>query len=161
MSAPAKPSGSCHPDKMPGESLAVAAPQSLQRLERRPWQRLDLVGILLSSLCVVHCLATPLVLLALPFAFEDHFHSHVAPFVGVVALAAVGRGAWVHRRSRPLPPLGAGLGLLTIVAVFEPGGSLEIALSIAASGLLIVAHWLNVRCSRPACACPADRLVAP
>ncbi|HEX9619988.1 MAG TPA: MerC domain-containing protein [Polyangiaceae bacterium] len=143
---------------MPGESLAIAAHKPLQRVERQPWRRLDLVGISLSSLCVVHCLAMPLALLVLPFAIEDYFHSHLAPLVGLVALVAVGRGAWVHRQTRALPPLLAGLGLLAFVAVVEPGGVSEILLSIVASGFLIVAHWLNVRCSRPACACPADHL---
>jgi hypothetical protein len=118
------------------------------------------VGIFLSGLCIVHCLAAPIVLLALPLVVEEHFHSHLAPLVGFVALLAVGRGAWLHRRRRPLVPLFVGVGLLALVAVREPGGGLEVALSLIASGFLIAAHWLNVRCSRPSCACPVDHLSA-
>jgi hypothetical protein len=142
---------------MPGQSLVLSEP-----LPRSRWRGLDFAGMFLSGLCVLHCLAMPVMLFALPLAgahfHHTGFHAVLAPIVGLVAMVAVGRGAWVNRSARALPPLGLGLVLLTWVALWEPGGLAEALISAAASGLLITAHWLNVRCSRPSCACPVDHL---
>jgi hypothetical protein len=122
---------------------------------------LDVAGVALSAVCIVHCIAAPLALLALPLAVEDRFHAYIFPLVALIALVAVGRGVLRHGRRAAIAPLIAGLGLLAVVAVYEPGGVTEVALSIVAGALLISAHWLNVRCSQPACACPVDHVLSP
>jgi hypothetical protein len=113
--------------------------------------RLDMVAIFLSVLCVVHCVATPLVLLAWPFLRvgpRDWFHAMMAAVLLIFALAALLSGYRLHRRV-VVPAMGAlGVGLLflalfvssaTFWLVFSP----EALVTLMGSALLIAAHILN------------------
>ncbi len=117
------------------------------------WDRL---GILLSSLCAIHCLATPLLLLALPVAGEffeaEWIHVGMALFVLPVGLLAFFSGFRHHRQKRVLS-LGI-LGLALVAgASFLPHEFVEVGefdvVTITGGILLVVAHLLN----RRACAC--------
>lgn len=102
-----------------------------------------------SALCVVHCVATPLVLgllpaLGLSFLVEDEFHQILAGLVLIVAVAAFVPGYRVHRQLG-VPALGAFGILLLGGAAFVPGLSVLVESAVTAAGgtVLVVAHVLN------------------
>ncbi len=121
-------------------------------------QRLgDKIAIALSSLCVIHCLATPLILIILPslgaLVADNHelFHLVILFFVlpiGVLALMA----GYRHHHNRTILLIGlAGLGLLLIAAYFGHdyfGETGETALTIFASLIITTAHVRNFQSNR-------------
>jgi len=115
---------------------------------------LDRAAIALSGLCVLHCLATPLVLLMLPLLgqFSDsHFHLQMLVVVVPVSALALSLGYRKHRRSSVLVTGAAGLLLLYIGGTWmhdEYGIFADRASTIAASLLLATAHYFNSRFSR-------------
>lgn len=114
-----------------------------------PSPLLDRVAIALSGLCVVHCLAAPM-LLALMSAAGGMLDDPVIHEVGLaLAIAfgavALGRGALAHRRLAPLVIGAAGAGLMA-VALAMPHGASETAWTVAGVALLATAHVMNRRC---------------
>lgn len=113
----------------------------------------DQVAIALSAVCIVHCLAVPIVVAVLPIAavsFGDanHFHALMLWLVVPTSVAGFGLGFRVHRRLG-IVLLGAG-GLAALVAAALSGHnvwreSLEIGVSVVGSLILATAHWLNFR----------------
>lgn len=112
---------------------------------------LDRVAIALSALCLVHCLALPLVLVALPLLaqFADsHWHTPMLLIAVPVSMSAIVIG---YRRHGNLPLLGAGVAALTLLifaATFAHaylGAAIDRSLTIVASLLLAWVHWQNGR----------------
>jgi len=111
-------------------------------------------GIAASTLCLVHCLAMPLLLLALPalgWAAGEHTHKALIGVALAAALLSLGPGYLAHRRL-PVLLLGcAGLAALAAAAfVVGPryGESAETALSVAGAIVLCAAHLRNGVCCR-------------
>ena len=109
----------------------------------------DRVGQGLSLLCLVHCLATPLVLGLLPslgfLLHNELVHLVLAAVVVGVSLVAFGSGYRRHRRPS-VPVLGAlgVVGLLVATLVLEPRSELMGTLgTVLASIILVVAHTMN------------------
>lgn len=140
MSAPTPPvqSGSCL-------ATDVAALRGGAALGRR-WPLLDGLGIALSVGCAIHCAALPLLVLTLP-AWDSSLE--FLPLVLVaVALLAVGRGIWNHRRYGALVPFAAGALAILGAEWWHEQEAVHLALSIVASALLITAHVMNLRACR-------------
>jgi hypothetical protein len=112
----------------------------------------DYAGIAASALCLVHCLAMPLLLAAFPLLGlgEDHHALHDALLLGVTVpvLLALVPGYLRHRDPVALSLGLAGLGAF-LLAVFVLGPRLgEMAETVAAvlsSALLLGAHLRNHR----------------
>jgi hypothetical protein len=121
------------------------------RFARRWWPTLDVLGTLLSLLCALHCLAMPLLLLALPFMAEHGFERGLLTAIGGVALVAIGGGVLVHRRFVALAPFLVGFAALVVAQLLGAHTSSGLLFSLAASLLLVTAHWLNARTCRAAC----------
>jgi len=109
----------------------------------------DRVGQGLSLLCLVHCLATPVVLGLLPslgfLLHNELVHLVLAVVVVGVSLVAFGNGFRRHRRAM-VPLLGAlgVLGLLFATLVLEPRSEVMGTLgTVVASIVLVVAHTMN------------------
>ncbi|SHL86540.1 MerC mercury resistance protein [Chitinophaga jiangningensis] len=116
---------------------------------------LDVLGIGTSVLCAVHCALLPLLISALPL-LGLHFTGHglleycllsVSFLAGCLAL---GRGFW-YRHRWVLPLLLFGIGFVCLVAghfipLFHAYEGWIIALG---AGLLVAAHWLNIRHTHP------------
>jgi MerC mercury resistance protein len=110
--------------------------------------RLDRVGVLLSGLCALHCIAGLLLVAGLGLGGEVLF----APAIHRIGLAlAIGVGAITlvlgvvrHGDPRPLQVGAAGLGLM-IVALVVGHGSAEAILTIGGVTLLAWAHLRNLR----------------
>lgn len=115
---------------------------------------LDRVAVVLSGLCILHCLALPIVLLALPvlaeFA-EGHWHLPMLAIALPVSVAAIVIGYRRHGNRR-LVVLGAlGLALLVLGATVAHaflGPTADRTLTIAGSLLLAWVHWQNSRALR-------------
>jgi drug/metabolite transporter (DMT)-like permease len=112
---------------------------------------LDRIAISLSAICVVHCLAVPLIVAILPiaaisFGGDSHFHALMLWLVVPVSVAGLVMGYRVHGRLS-LVALGvAGVLVVAAAATFghEQWSPLaEVLVSVAGSLLLASAHWMN------------------
>lgn len=112
----------------------------------------DKLAIGLSALCVIHCLAMPVLLIILPtmgaVLAESHelFHQVILFFVLPVGLLALIVGYRHHRTLTVLISGCAGLGLLVLAALFGHdylGDTGEFSLTVAASVMIAVAHIRN------------------
>lgn len=119
---------------------------------------LDKAAIGISGACLVQCLALPVFLLLLPAlsvstAAHALFHVLLLGAILPLSLLAFGLG-WRRHRSRRVMAIGAsGLAVLICAAALGHGVlgvTGETLLTSAGGVLLIAAHFLNVRRSRPA-----------
>jgi hypothetical protein len=115
----------------------------------------DIGAIGLSALCLVHCLALPLLAAALPLAGDWARAEWVHPlFVAIAAPLSLG-ALWLNSRGAKRPPAllamaAAGLALLLAGAF---GGGLEHVLTVAGSLTLVAAHLWNWRRRHGEAAC--------
>ena len=114
---------------------------------------LDQGAIGLSALCLVHCLAFPLIVLALPVASEilpRQWWVHPAIFLLAVPMATVAlvRGWQQHRDHRPVAIGGVGLAMLAVGLMAAEGSATEIIFTVAGGAIVATAHLLNRRLGR-------------
>ncbi len=90
--------------------------ESISSIEARP-ATVDRWAILLSVLCMVHCLATPFILALFPFIYPSHdelfFHGAMMLPLAGFAFWAFWRGYKLHKR---LLSIGLGLAGFTLLA---------------------------------------------
>lgn len=124
--------------------------------ERRLNIRWDGVAALLSSLCLLHCLALPLVLVTMPVIaqFADVLHGpdwlHWV-LIGVALPAsavALWRGLDVHHDHSPLCVALVGFALMAAGAFSHGHGALEAVLTVTGGLVVAFAHWRNWRRQR-------------
>ncbi len=117
---------------------------------------LDAAGAALSSLCLVHCLALPLLALALPTALGAATHHHGDDLllhlllIGAalpVSLLAFRRGLRRHGHALPLALGGTGFALMLAGALVH-GAAVQV-LTVAGGLMVAGGHLLNWR-ARPA-----------
>lgn len=118
---------------------------------------LDRAAVGASAACLLHCVALPLVLAALPFVgtalfVPESFHRWMLGFAVPVALLALVAGRASHGRNHPLILGVAGLTLLAIGAVLLSEGALETGITVAGGIALASAHGMNARLRRTCCA---------
>ncbi len=109
---------------------------------------LDMTGIILSTLCLLHCLAVPIIATgALVWVASEAIHiSFTIALAGIVLLVA-----WPsyqrHRRAVVPAFLVGGLVLLIVAVLSESilGESAETILTSFGSVMLIFGHVLNLR----------------
>lgn len=131
--------------------LQVAQSESVLEAQTKPRLRgLDLVGVVLSSACLIHCTVLPLVLALLPvcgahFQLDHRWHVIITALIVPVALLALVSGWWRHRKHKVLV-LG-GISLLMILgAPFLHelvGHVLEEVVATLGGLVLISAHLIN------------------
>jgi hypothetical protein len=129
--------------------MTVRPAPSASRISLR--RRLDQIGIGLAGLCVVHCLATLVVVSALGlgghFLLDQNIHRIGLALALVVAAVAIGWGMLRHRRPLPFAVAVVGLALMTW-ALIVPHGMNEFTLTLAGVVVVSVAHVLNLRAAR-------------
>jgi hypothetical protein len=127
-------------------SLSSAPVVPDQPAERRAIGRLDRLAIGLSSLCVIHCIATVVLAATLASAgaalANPAWHEVGFALAMLFGAVALGRGFATHRRVRPLLFGGGGLALMGI-GLALPHGGWEIGCTVAGVLLLAFAHRLN------------------
>ena len=114
---------------------------------------LDRVAIALSTICIVHCLAMPVLIAVLPVAAlaiggDGHFHSLMLWFVVPTSVLGFGLGLRVHRRIDIVAMGAVAIAALAAAALWGHSAwdpSLEVIANVAASVLLAAAHWRNFR----------------
>ena len=111
-------------------------------------ERFDRVGILLSGLCAVHCLATLLLVAVLGLGggilLDPAVHRIGLALAIAVGAIGLGLGLARHGRREPLLLGGAGIALMTLALVTGHSPA-EAALTITGVGLVAWAHGRNVR----------------
>lgn len=112
---------------------------------------LDRAAILLSSLCLVHCLAGALLLSGL--ALAGGWMSHDVHAIGLalalpLAAVALWRGFRLHRRMAVLLLGGAGIVLMAASVFSEHAQHAELFLSVAGVSILAAAHVWNLQAVR-------------
>jgi hypothetical protein len=128
------------------------APAMATQLSESPRERtngrLDRIAIGLSSLCLVHCIATVLLAATLASAgaalANPAWHEIGFTLAMLIGAVALGRGYAAHRDVRPLLIGGAGLALMG-VGLIRAEGLPEIASTMTGVVLLAIAHRLNAR----------------
>ncbi|HEX5793317.1 MAG TPA: MerC domain-containing protein [Rheinheimera sp.] len=107
----------------------------------------DLIAAMLSGLCVVHCLATPVLLalgssgLLLGVFSSDWFHYLMLLPISVLLVWSLPGGWCMHQRKAPFA-LGLTGFLVLSASLFVPHQA-EAALAISGGLLLISAHLYN------------------
>ena len=111
----------------------------------------DFVGIGLSLLCLVHCLALPVLISFAPAILrrlpgDDVTHRGLAVAIGFVGLLAFRSGYKVHRRRSVLAAFVTGLLLVSLAAILGDAvlsGYGEAAITVCGGLLLVTAHLVN------------------
>lgn len=116
----------------------------------------DQIAIALSAICIVHCLAVPVLVAVLPVVAlsvgeDQHFHALMLWLVIPTSVAGLGMGFRVHRQAGIVALGAAGVVVLVLAAIYghetwHP--DLEIVVSVCGSLLLGGAHWMNFRAVR-------------
>ena len=112
---------------------------------------LDRIAISLSAICIVHCLAVPLVVVVLPIAVlgfggESHFHAAMLWLVVPVSIVGLIMGFREHHRSGIAGAGILGLAVIAYASIYGHGQwpfSIEILVSLFGSISLAGAHWAN------------------
>lgn len=117
------------------------------------WDRL---GLTLSFVCLIHCLATPLILISLPllakyYLLHPYFHLLMAALIIPIAGMAFYSG-FKHHHKKMVFILGIpGLFLITFVPWLAHGTNIHISEFIfvsVGSVLMMIAHLMNYRYCR-------------
>jgi hypothetical protein len=112
---------------------------------------LDRAAILLSGLCIVHCLAGALVVAGLTLASGWMRHEvHAVGLALALPLAAVAlwRGFRMHGRWAVMATGLVGIGLMSASLFVDHGARWEIILSVAGVSVLAAAHLWNIQAVR-------------
>jgi hypothetical protein len=114
----------------------------------RTQARLDGLGVVLSGLCAVHCIAGIVVVAGLGLGggllLAPEIHRIGLVLAALVAAAAIGIGALRHRRPGPLLVALCGLGCMA-AALSVGHGVEEAVLTVAGVTLVAAGHLLNLR----------------
>jgi hypothetical protein len=111
-------------------------------------QRLDALAIALSGLCLVHCVASAVLIALLSTAgglLDPRIHEiglGIAILFGVVALT---NGVRAHGRVLPLLIAAVGVTLMGVAIAMPHEGGREALVTILGVTLLASGHWMNRR----------------
>lgn len=110
--------------------------------------RLDRTGMLLSGLCIVHCLGGLFLVAVLGFGggllFAPWIHRVGLVLAMIIAAVAIGVGALQHRRPAPFVVAMMGLTFMGGALAVEHGFE-EAVLTIIGVTLVAAGHVLNLR----------------
>lgn len=111
----------------------------------------DGLGLSVAGLCLVHCLATAILLTFLATAggilVDPIVHEAGLALAIVFGLVALGKGVLQHNFIMPAAIGALGIGVMA-GALTLPHGEVEIMYTILGVGILALGHDLNVRAAR-------------
>jgi hypothetical protein len=112
-----------------------------------PTSRLDRMAMALSGLCLVHCLATAVLLGLLAsaggFLGQPIIHEVGLVLAMILGAVALGRGFREHRFVLPMVVGGTGLATMAVALAMREGGY-ETVLTVTGVAILALGHRLNV-----------------
>ena len=121
---------------------------------------LDGAAVGLSALCLIHCLALPLLVAGLPFLAqfsEGHLHAQMLVVVLPLSIVALGLG-FRHHRNVPIVATGVvGMIILALGATIaheQLGIMADRAFTIVGALILATAHFYNSVRTRKHNSCP-------
>lgn len=118
---------------------------------------LDRTGIVLTTICAVHCAAMPMLAVAAPLLIPVFLglHKYLAFAVAPIAVIAAVQGWNKHRRWDIIALLLFGAVLISsactwlLPVLWEQGISAnETVLTCVGGAMLVAGHWMNNRCSQ-------------
>ena len=114
------------------------------------------VGVFLSLLCAIHCLALPLILFAAPYLASSIAFSPMAEWVLVtgsfgMALLLLWQDFRKHRKPMPLYFLGLAV-LIKLVDTLVGMKSIEWIFGLSLGVFITLAYWFNYK-HKTACTC--------
>ena len=115
---------------------------------------LDNAAVVLSGVCLLHCLTLPILIAALPFMSQfgqGHFHGQMLLVVLPVSVIAFTLGFRRHRVKSIIAWGGVGMLLLVLgatVAHNSYGLAADRTVTMSAALILAFAHYFNNRLSR-------------
>jgi len=128
------------------EGIEVAAFWNNANWRDHAW--LDRLAMIVSGLCVVHCLATAVFVLVLSSVGEallDPIFHEIGLVVAIgLATISIGRGIFRHGYMLPAAVGGLGLGIMA-GALSLPHGSSEMMYTILGVAIVALGHDLNRR----------------
>ena len=118
---------------------------------------IDGAAVCLSAVCMVHCLALPLLISVAPWLVpglvaDERFHLWAVMVALPVSVVGIARGVRAHRHVRVIALAAAGLLALTAGALWVEEGWPETAVSATGALVLAGAHLLNWRLMQAAVA---------
>jgi hypothetical protein len=120
----------------------------MEQTNRLTMTTLDWAAMWLSGLCVVHCVATTVVVALMASAggllFDEHIHEAGLAIAIALGAVALGRGIWSHGYMMPSAVGALGLGVMT-GALALPHNGAETLYTLIGVGLLALGHDLNRR----------------
>jgi hypothetical protein len=137
----------------------LQAPKLRQALRIPNVQRMaDLFAVSSSGLCMIHCLAMPVLLIFLPVLSAsvlsgDTFHAAILWFILPTSLVALTLGCWRHKDRYVAVLCAIGLGVILVAARFGDALFGEIGeriLTTAGSLVLIAGHFRSFSLCRGA-----------
>lgn len=119
----------------------------------------DKIGICVSSVCLVHCLLMPILLLSFPAlsAQFDHTEHDVHLYFGILVFLSAAFAMFPHckKSGRKDILLIASMGVFFVIAGFTIGHEVseivEHILTIIGSILLVTAHYKNIKIKHSKC----------
>ncbi len=113
--------------------------------------RLDYVGIFLSGLCGIHCLALPVLVLLAPIWHESELlHAAFHPIMAVLIMPVTLRSIYNDSCGSDFLRIGLVVVWLAIPAHTVLGEVPGLLLTIVGSALLVSGHRGNIRCRNTA-----------
>ncbi len=130
----------------------------VRRLSQRYNEHADRLAVVLSGLCILHCLAIPVLLVSGQMlgglvATDEHFHELLLIALLPVSALAFGYGYRRHQNRSVLYRGAFGMLIITLAATLAhdlTGAVTESLINIAGSVILIFAHRDNLRLARNA-----------
>ncbi|RUO76620.1 MerC domain-containing protein [Idiomarina tyrosinivorans] len=112
--------------------------------------KLDKTGMWVTTVCAIHCLLLPLILpllsvIGLSFIGEDLLENTVLSFSIAIGLLALFMGARKHKKWWLMLLLLGGAVIYSNRDIFGPWG--EPVIILLGAGMIIYAHWVNLRWS--------------
>jgi hypothetical protein len=111
-------------------------------------RKLDRVGVVLSALCLIHCVSGLVLVTVLGIGggalLDPRIHEVGLMLAIGIGAVGLGFGAMRHRRAGPLALGAAGLALMALGLVV-PDGVVEAGVTIGGVSLLAFAHIRNLR----------------
>lgn len=120
----------------------------------RPADIADKSAIVLSGICIVHCLLPILLSLIIPylaglsFLTDEAFHVWTLVFIVPISIFAIGWGFYQHRNTPILAIALIGLSMIvmaTLVGHDLFGHTYEVMLTIIGSLLIVYGHFKNLK----------------
>lgn len=128
--------------------------------------RTDAFGITASTLCAIHCVATPIAVAMLPSVAGEVWesplvHQICAFAVAAFCLLAANQGYKKHRDWRLLIPFAVGLTLVLVATFILPGivsEAYEMPTLVSGSLILVFGHILNLKRTDECCQGDCDSI---